>query len=346
MSVHPDWFRKTGFFDVVRCGEAEKNLTGFPGVSETPLPITPVLSSPYKSKGSPQFSTMLTRGCPYRCLFCANHLTHGRDFRKIPIQEIMALLEKNGAQRFHLNLEDDNLLADSGYFLNFLETFHTRYPESTLTAENGLDYRHLTPSLISRMIDSGFIRFNLSMASSDTQILSDQHRAGRSGQLSDVLHILEQNKVPSVTYFICGLEGDSLETVTRNLLFLASQPTQIGISPFYAVPGLPGFEHPGKGGLPAFPALYCGSSVWPWNNNLTTAQLITAFRLSRFINLVKSQDKANWQDLIHQTLKTKRLHSVRGSKSHKTIFDVPHMDEELCEMVLSGLPEASNAFDS
>jgi anaerobic magnesium-protoporphyrin IX monomethyl ester cyclase len=282
---------------------------------------------------------MLTRGCPYRCLFCANHLTHGREFRKIPVQDVLSLLEQIGITDFHLNLEDDNLLANTYYFCDFLDSYHSRFPEATLSAENGLDYRLLTPPLISRMIESGFTRFNLSMASSDSRILTNQNRKGEQEQLSDVLYLLEQKKIPAVTYFICGLEGDSIETVSRNLLFLAAHPTEIGISPFYAVPGLPGFEQPGENGLPGLPALYCGSSVWPWNGNLSTAQLITAFRLSRFINLLKSPDRVLWPELIQKTIETKRLHTIRGTKARKTILEVPLMDTEMSERVLSGLPE-------
>ncbi|QEN09708.1 radical SAM protein [Oceanispirochaeta crateris] len=339
VSVNPDWFRKTGLFEKVRCGEAEKNMTDLPGVKEESHMITPVLSPAYRAQGKLQYSTMLTRGCPYRCQFCANHLTHGRNFRKIAIEDLLILLEQTHQEEFHLNLEDDNLLADADYFCQFLDSFHFRYPGATLSAENGLDYRHLTHAIINKMIDSGFIRFNLSMASTDSQILSDQNRTGQQELLSDVLFYLKQNQIPAVTYFICGLEGDSLESVSRNLLFLASHPTEIGISPFYAVPGLPGFDKPGDNSLPESPALYCGSSVWPWNKNLTTAQLITAFRLSRFINLLKSENRFLWQNLIQKTLETCRLHTICGSKENKALIEVPLMDNKMSEIVIKNLPE-------
>jgi len=337
VSVNPEWFRRTGLFDEVRCGEAERNMADFPGMPAAPPAVTPVLTRVGNYRGQPQFSTMLTRGCPYRCRFCANHLTHGREFRKIPPEELLLRLEKTGEEVFHLNLEDDNLLADRDYFTGFLDRFHTRYPRATLSAENGLDYRRLTPPLLSRLIEGGFIRFNLSMASADSRILSGQNRSGGGDQLTEVLHLLKQKGIPAVTYFICGLEGDTVESVCRNLLFLAERPTEIGISPFYAVPGLPGFEHPGEKGLPEYPPLYCGSSVWPWNGNLTTGQLITAFRLSRFINLLKSPVRASWEELIDRTLENRRIHTVCGRAARRTIREVPHMDREMSREVIASI---------
>jgi len=337
VSVFPEWFSRTGLFDEVRTGEAEENLSGFPGVEPVERGITPVLHQVDNYHGKTQFSAMLTRGCPCQCLFCANHLTHGREFRKIPPQEMISLLVKTGETQFHLNLEDDNLLADKAYFLNFLNQFHSLFPEATLSAENGLDYRKLSFDLITGMIEKGFIRFNLSMAASDKRILSSQNRSGRSEDLAGILKILNQKGIPAVTYFICGLKEDTVETACQNLLFLAGLPTEIGISPFYAVPGLPGFEN--RELLPFTPSVYCGSSVWPWNGNLSTAQLITAFRLSRFINLLKSKERRNWQPLIDMTLKSGTLHTVCGSGSYKTIQAVPLMDEEMSVLVIKGLTE-------
>ena len=284
VSVNPGWFVKSGLFDQIRTGPAEENLKGFPGVPDNLPSVTPVVSRVGEDfHGKPQFTTLLTRGCPCRCSFCANYLALGREFRKTSSGTILNILKTYGIEEFHLNLEDDNLLVDADYFTDFLEQFHRRYPRATLSAENGLDYQRLTIPLAEKLIDRGFVKFNLSMASADSRILARQQRSSRLDHLTELLAYFQSREIPAICYFICGLPGDTVESVCGNILFLAEQPAEIGISPFYAVPGLPGFEHPGQNGLPGYPALYCGSSVYPWNRNLTTAQLITAFRLCRTV---------------------------------------------------------------
>lgn len=337
-SVNPGWFKASGLFDRVRTGQAEINLKDFPGVREGGPSVTPIVSPvEERFQGRRQFTTMLTRGCTARCTFCANYLTLGREFRKTPADTILDLLASYGVEEFHLDMEDDNLLVDKEYFTDFLERFHSRFPAATLSAENGLDYQKLSLPLAEKLIDWGFVKFNLSMASADSEILARQKRSSRLDHLSQLLAYFAQRKIPVITYFICGLQGDSVGSVCRNIGFLAGQPTEIGISPFYAVPGLPGFEHPGKDGQPESPLFYCGSSVYPWNGNLSTSQLITAFRLCRFINLLNSPGRDENRKLIERIFHTGRLHTIVGKESRKTIHEVPHMDNEMCRTVLEYL---------
>ncbi len=334
VSVNPAWFEQTGLFRRVRTGPAEENLQDFPGVPASLPPVTPVIKETRPYKGRPQLTAMLTRGCPARCTFCANHLTLGREFRKSDPDEILTLLAKTGYKKFHLNLEDDNLLSDQAYFLDFLDRFMKRFPGSTLSAENGLDYRKITIPIADRLIESGFIRFNLSMASSDSKILADQKRSSRLDHLETLIKHLENREIPAVTYFIAGLPGDTPESVTENLLYLSPLPTEIGISPFYAVPGLSGFEHPGENGLPEQPAVYCGSSVFPWNKNLTTSRLITAFRLSRLANLLKSPEKDFWRELVSCIYESGNLQTITGKGRTRQIIPVPRMDGDMVDHFL------------
>ena len=347
VSVNPGWFEKTGLFRHVRTGPAEENLRGFFGLTEPLPPIMPVIAETTEYRGKPQYAAMLTRGCPARCSFCANYLTLGREFRKVPPEEILDQLERTGRKDFHLNLEDDNLLSDKKYFLDFLAEFKSRFPHATLSAENGLDYQKLTVPLAETLIDSGFTRFNLSMASSDSRILAAQKRSSRLDHLTELLNHLAERGIPAVTYFIAGLPGDTPKSVLANLLFLSRVPTEIGISPFYAVPGLPGFEHPGEKDLPESPVYYCGSSVYPWNGNLSTAQLITAFRLSRLTNLIKrvravrdadlsspqpsSHQLTLHRELVERIFETRRLYSITGKGKTRQIIPVPEMDNDMVE---------------
>jgi len=53
-----------------------------------------------------------TRGCPYACTFCSVSAFHRRQFRRRPVEEVVAELQALGRQIIFM---DDNLVADRGY---------------------------------------------------------------------------------------------------------------------------------------------------------------------------------------------------------------------------------------
>ncbi len=344
VTVNPDFFRNSSnaaFIDYVLPGEAETVIPGFFAVAEPPVSDEPVFSwnetGISRRKGIRYISTMLTRGCPKSCRFCSNHLVHGRVFRKCRIQDIKLYIEEIPDDlNIHVNFEDDNLMFAAEYFFEVLDIIKKRFPNAEFSAENGLDYTLLDVKLVDRLINCGFRSFNLSMASSSQELLDEENRKSSPDRLKTVVEAVTTGGATSTTYFICGLEGESPETVLDNLLTLHRLPTLTGISLFYPVPGLPGFKPEVMNNF--HPGLCAGSAAWPWNSSLTTSQMITSFRLARLSNLLKSLDKKipstalceSFNHLADVIMNTKTLHSlVKGS----TVV-VPNQNKELVRKFL------------
>jgi hypothetical protein len=55
--------------------------------------------------------------------------------------------------------------------------------------------------------------------------------------------------------------------------------------------------------------------------------MITAFRLSRFFNLLKSRDAEGHRDLIEKTVKSGNLYTYTGRE--RTVTEIPGMDREM-----------------
>ena len=66
---------------------------------------------------------------------------------------------------------------------------------------------------------------------------------------------------------------------------------------FYSVPGLPDFSDTAYFRNIA-PGLLRGSSAYPWNSSLSTEELITAFRISRTLNLFKKREKTIQESIL------------------------------------------------
>ncbi len=292
-----------------------------------------------------RLSTSLSRGCPRLCAFCSNHLCHGRKFRKVPLRKVVRGIDlvatgisaTRETAVAHFNLEDDNLLAAPEYTLAVMEYVKRKLDAPAITAENGVDSGFLTSPILEKLLGSGLSRLNLSLASVAPRVLAGVHRDEAGTRIASLTSQAAERGIPSVTYFICGLPGDSVQTIAANLLFISSLETTIGISLFYPTPGIEGFEDRSVF-LESSPVLCCSSSAYPWTKTVSTRSLVTAFRLARFINLLKDpvQRRAH-AGLISSTLADKRLYTWRKEGGTRRIAPVPHMDHDLVRTVVSQL---------
>jgi len=323
--------------------------------------LQPIAGEAIRRAGRRSISITLTRGCPLKCRFCSNHICHGRQFRSSPPdqweKEIIRVVE-NGSEPagpFHLNIEDDNILFLKEDFFRFLEGLKSRYPEITFSAENGLDYMLLEREDIHKLKKLGFTHLNLSLAVLSGVSRRMEYRDGNPEKLTGLIYQCREEGLALTTHFICGLRGDRSEDIVKTLKFLDRLPTQIGISNFYPVPGLEGFKDK-KLFLNRLPGLTLGSSVYPWTEALSSAQMITAFRLARWSNFRKKVEVKNERHLespgmsgggiiereleLYRTIRTThRLHSLvrrrsdrrKESKRNWEIIPLSRLDSSMIE---------------
>ncbi len=141
--------------------------------------------------------------------------------------------------------------------------------------------------LLDNLNNLNITQLNLSMASLDNDQLKDAKRSGDRKKLEAIIEYSSRLKIPVITYFICGLKGDSPLKTVETIKYLHTQNTSIGISLYYPVPGLKDWSNKNLF-IDNPPSLCLGSSAWPWNRSMSTKELITAFRLARTSNYIKT----------------------------------------------------------
>lgn len=351
VAVFPEYFHETGLFDFISTGDAEDVIGPiihkFEGNShvESHIPTTfgteapaPALSLRIDKKGSQWLSMIVSRGCPLFCKFCSNFLTQGRILRTTSLEQLKVKLENlpvNRAKNIHITLEDDNLLVRKNYFNALLIMLKEIFPLSTFSIDNGLDYTNMTVPYAEYLIQMGFTNFTFSLGSSDANTLKEEKRPGNFKRFEEILNFLKSMNIPVTTFLICGLPEDTPASIITSLTYLHNLPTDIGISLFYPVPGIPRFENRELFREKAS-SLSCGSSAYPWGESLTTQEMVTCFRLARLSNLFNKKEKSPEEtDLMKIIQSEKRLYTMLGK--NRRIIEVPHIADSLVEDFLSRL---------
>ncbi|MBN2652963.1 MAG: radical SAM protein [Spirochaetales bacterium] len=256
------------------------------------------------------YSASLIRGCLKRCKFCSNFLSQGRTMRLARAEdveaEIVRLKAEAGEAAVMINFEDDNLMMEREYFFSIIKRLKAEFADIGFTAENGIDYMLLDEAAVEFLLEAGFLQFNLSLGTLSRAQLESQQRQGSLARFEAVVaSILAKKQVPIYVYFICGLEGDTMENIVDTIVYLRGMPVVVGISLFYAVPNLPGFEEmrrfAGKSSH-----ICSGAAAYPWNGSLDSLQMITAFRLARLVNLMKAAGRSALEEELLETILTQR----------------------------------------
>lgn len=308
-SAAPGRFVASGLFDLFFQGEAERliplwldagsPLEGYfvspPTEGQAPGPVA--LVAPLSPGGSSRaLSLSAGRGCPGSCRFCANYLVHGRGLRLPDIGVVMGEVERALNQSgsvpgniHHIFLEDDNPSADLPWFQELLTRLHRFFPDAEISAENGIDYRYLSRELLPFLQERGFRQLNLSLASAGKQSLRRMGREGSRDHFREIAEGWDALGGRVISYFIAGLPGDGKEDMVDTLLYLSSLPGRAGVSLYYPLPDQDP-EEPFR--------RYLGSAAWPWAGTFSTASLLTIFRLSRYINMMKDERFRELSELL------------------------------------------------
>ena len=284
-------------------------------------------------------SLSLSRGCGRSCAFCSNRLCHGSVPRTVPPSRIAAAVgrfPKTG--RLIVNFEDDNLLDHWDLLMRVVGSIRAAHPGVGFRAENGLDYRCLDGGKSALLAEWGFDAIGFSLVSADPELLRGEGRSGGYEELASRVRELTLLGVPSTVHFIAGLRGDTPESTVRTIAAIHGTKAACGISMFYPVPGIRGFEDPTP--FMAGPSHRCaGSSAYPWTGSLTTAQLVTAFRLSRLSNLMRMPVRSPEEDiLIGRTVSSgSRLYTLVSRSGKIEAVPLEGLDEGMTAGFLASL---------
>jgi anaerobic magnesium-protoporphyrin IX monomethyl ester cyclase len=270
-------------------------------------------------------STMLitSRGCPHGCTYCSTQRVMGASFRARAPEAI--LKEMVECQRQHdiqiFDIEDDNFTFDQERAKRLMSLVIEKFGEGKLelSAMNGVSFASLDEELLRLMKRAGFHTINLSFVSADPSTKERMRRPKPTTEFDQILEKAEQVGLNVIAYAILGMPGQTIEEMVDTLIYLMGKRVLIGASIYYPTPGTPLFKRCEKEGiLPPHLSQWRSSAFPVETKEFNRLDLLTLFRLARFINFIRGKmdekeldEGLTWKGLS-QVLKEEVNAEVRG----------------------------------
>ncbi len=157
-------------------------------------------------------SLITSRGCPFRCVFCGNHLHMGFRWRAhsaaYVLRHMKLLVEQYGVKHFHL--EDDNITLDPGRFESILDGILGEGWGITWDTPNGVRAEGLSAPLVRKARDSGCTYLVVGVESGNQEVLNTIVRKRLDlAEVERSLQTCRRQRLDTHAFYIVGFPGET-----------------------------------------------------------------------------------------------------------------------------------------
>jgi len=193
-------------------------------------------------KKLPYAPILTTRGCPYRCTFCAGFRVTGRKIRHRPLtqvwQEIELLVTKFGVAEIHI--EDDNFTFDKDYAKDFCKIAIEKNLPVLFSTPNGVRLDALDDELLELMKKAGWYVIHCGIESGSDKVLKRIMKATTTDAISKSIDRIHSHKLPVAAYFILGLPGETKSDIEKTIRFARTSGVEWAqFACYLPIPGSP-----------------------------------------------------------------------------------------------------------
>jgi radical SAM superfamily enzyme YgiQ (UPF0313 family) len=172
------------------------------------------------SKKFPLTSISSTRGCPYRCTFCANNTIMGRKVRArsadIVLKEMELLHDKYGIREFQII--DDNFTSKKELTLGVCQGILDRSWDIILSFPNGGRLSTLDEDILHLLERAGCYSLGLGIESGSPSTLKNMKKAQSVDEIKKQVNLIHRvTKIRTTGFFIIGYPTETKEDVMQTI---------------------------------------------------------------------------------------------------------------------------------
>jgi anaerobic magnesium-protoporphyrin IX monomethyl ester cyclase len=237
-------YRKNNETVVTKSRAVMRDLDSLPMPAWDLIDIEPYRQLWLKYHGYFSLNIATTRGCPYKCNWCAKPIYGNRYNSRAPervVDEIEFLLKKY--QPNHFWMCDDIFGLKPGWVQKF---------ESLVTAKN-LKFKYKIQSRVDLLLEedtvaalakSGAETIWVGAESGSQKILDAMDKGTEVGQIYEATRLLKSKGIQTAFFLQFGYPGEGKEEINQTLkMVLELMPDEIGISVSYPLPGTKFYEN-------------------------------------------------------------------------------------------------------
>jgi len=203
--------------------ELNDKLDDLPFPARELLPMNKYFSA--GAKKNPNDYILSSRGCPYQCIFCADHLVHGRKFRYRSPENIIKEIE----DLFSRGVRDFDFIDDNFTLITErVEKFCNLMIEKKLNKEmgwrcsNGIRVDRITPELLKKMKEAGCYMVSLGIESGNEEILKKMKKDIDLGKVRQAVKWCREVGIETRGLFMFGNLGENKKTMRDTINFAKS----------------------------------------------------------------------------------------------------------------------------
>ncbi|MDD5209104.1 MAG: radical SAM protein [Elusimicrobiales bacterium] len=271
----------------MRGGKPAVNQRGEPlDIDLLPIPDRRLLDKElyaggYTTPGVPAGGTVMftSRGCPYRCAFCASQVINGPRARLRAMDKVLREVDEIAALGYkHITVDDDTFALKKSRVLEFSAHLERNYPGLTWNCDARAG--ELDEEMLAAMKRSGCRKIAVGAESGSQRVLDSIRKGTTVGQIKETFRLIKKHGIQAQAFFMIGHPEETREDLAGTVKLIHEiKPDLVSLA--ISVP-LPGTENYLKAkadgflpeGLPWQVYDFFGSSV-PWRTkHFTGAELV------------------------------------------------------------------------
>lgn len=233
-----DWIQADPILDLDLLPHEDREL--FNNSMETETPLLPALPKPF-------VTAIFSRGCPYRCSFCApsRELIFGKQhrFRSVPhiIEELVSIQMGSGIGSLMIH---DDLFCHSDWMEDFIDSFGSTMGYIPFWCQMRADWICKYPELIEGLAGVGLTWVSIGLEAGSPRMLKFLKKGVTVAQNIEACEILHRNDVNIFANYIMGLPTERPEDLDATVKMLEKiKPEWHAASTYTAYPGSYLFEY-------------------------------------------------------------------------------------------------------